>query len=206
MLADSLAARCTYEVRQIQSVLKYYSNYRKALYDNPESLRRRWIPRQLNISNASNAAAYTSNSKYKLNFQNPNKAAKKVQIVPDGFLGIWIDSTQVENVVHIYESNDLARRLAYESDPDCNETVWLCKRILGGERSKKELDSIDSPQFPGWSIYKQFKTVKLALNFGMGLDHFCHDAGIHKNTGREAFNLIHKACPAIRNLQNRGGS
>jgi hypothetical protein len=195
-------ARCTYEVRQIQSTLKYYKNYLTALGDNPDSLRRSWIPKQFSISNA-RSRRYTSNSKYGLNFQNPNKAAKKVQVVPDGWLGVWFDSTQVENVVHIYESEDRARRLSYEADPDWNEYVWLCNRILGGDRTKKELDSIPSPQFPGWSIYKQFKTIKLALNFGMGIDHFCHDSGVDKKTGREAFGLIHQACPAIKELQDR---
>lgn len=195
-------ARCTYEVRQIQAILKYYNNYLNALGDNADSLRRGWIPKQYSISNA-RSRRYTSNSKYKLNFQNPTKAAKKVQIVPDGWLGIWIDSTQVENVVHIYESQDRTRRKSYEADYNWNEYVWLCNRILGGNRSKAELDSIPSPQFPGWSIYKQFKTIKLALNFGMGLDHFCQDSGIDKRVGREAFDLIHKACPAIKALQNR---
>lgn len=195
-------ARCTYEVRQIQAVLKYYKNYLSALGDNPDSLRRGWIPKQYSISNA-RSRRYTSNSKYKLNFQNPNKAAKKVQKVPSGWLGVWIDATQVENVVHIYESDDWARRKAYEADANWNEYVWLCNRILGGERDKAELDSIPSPQFPGWSIYKQFKTIKLALNFGMGLDHFCHDSGVDKRTGKEAFELIHQACPAIKQLQNR---
>lgn len=195
-------ARCTYEVRQIQAVLKYYKNYLTALGDNADSLRRGWIPKQYSISNA-RSRRYTSNSKYKLNFQNPTKAAKKVQIVPDGWLGVWIDSTQVENVVHIYESADRARRRAYEADDNWNEYVWLCNRILGGNRSKKELDEIPSPQFPGWSIYKQFKTIKLALNFGMGVDHFCHDSGVDKKTGKEAFALINEACPAIKALQNR---
>lgn len=198
----SSVARCTFEVRQIQAVLKYYKNYLEALGDNPDGLKRSWIPKQYSISNA-RSRRYTSNSKYKLNFQNPSKKVKKVQIVPDGWLGVWIDATQVENVVHIYESKDMARRAAYEADPNWNEYVWLCNQILGGQRTKKELDEIPSPQFPGWSIYKQFKTIKLSLNFGMGIDHFCLDSGIDKRTGKEAFGLIHQACPAIKELQNR---
>lgn len=198
-------ARCAYEVRQINAVLKYYSNYLAALQDNPDSLRRSWIPKQYSISNA-RTRRYTSNSKYKLNFQNPTKAAKKVQLVPDGWLGVWIDSTQVENVVHIYESEDDARRKAYEEDTEWNEYVWLCNRILGGERTKKELDAIPSHQFPGWSIYKQFKTIKLALNFGMGVDRFCKETGIDRRSGRESFQLINQACPAIKDLQSRVAS
>jgi hypothetical protein len=195
-------ARCAFEIRQINAVLKYHRNYLAALRDNSDSLCRGWIPKQYSISNA-RSRRYTSNSKYKLNFQNPTDRVKSVQLVPDGWIGVWIDSTQVENVVHIYESRDTLRRAAYEADPDWNEYVWLCNQILGGDRSKKELDEIPSPQFPGWSIYKQFKTIKLSLNFGMGVDHFCTDTGVDKRTGREAFNYIHQACPAIKRLQDR---
>lgn len=199
-------ARCTYETRKVNSALKYYENYLAALQHPTSEVDRlrpkNWIPVQFSISNA-RTRRYTSNSKYKLNFQNPDKEAKKVQLVPPGFLGVWIDSTQVENVVHIYESDDLQRRKAYEADPDWNEYVWLCNRILGGSRSKKELDSIPSPQVPQWSIYKQFKTVKLALNFGMGVAKFCKSCGVDARTGKHMFGLVHDACPAIHGLQKR---
>lgn len=195
-------ARCTYEVRRVNSSLKYYENYLEALNHCKEHLHRGWIPIQVSISNA-RTRRYTSNSKYKLNFQNPDKEAKKVQLVPPGHVGVWIDSTQVENVVHIYESDDYLRRAAYEADPDWNEYVWLCNRILGGRRSKKELDSIPSPQVPHWSIYKQFKTIKLALNFGMGVAKFCKSCGVDERTGLHMFGLVHDACPAIHVLQRR---
>lgn len=194
--------RCAYEVRQINAVLKYYSNYQRALNHSAEHLRRQWIPRAYSIGSLKTRRTGSS-SQYKLNFQAVSKIVKKTHTVPDGWAGLWIDSTQVENVVHIYESNDRARRAAYEADENWNEYVWLCNQILGGNRSKKELDSIDSPQFPGWSIYKQFKTIKLALNFGMGVDTFCLKTGVDRRTGRESFNLIHQACPAIRILQDR---
>ena len=193
-------ARCTYEVRKINASLKYFENYNEALNANADSLTRNWIPKQFSISNA-RTRRYTSNSQYKLNFQNPNAEAKSVQVVPDGYLGVWIDSTQVENVVHIYESNDKARRRAYEADPKWNEYVWLCNQILGGNRGKEELDNIPSPQFPQWTIYKQFKTVKLALNFGMGLTTFCEKSGVDKAKGSEMFETVHEACPAIKELQ-----
>lgn len=201
---DSVA-RCTYEVRKVNSSLKYYDNYHEALHHCEEHLERGWIPVQLSISNA-RTRRYTSNSLYKLNFQNPDKEAKKVQLVPPGYLGVWIDSTQVENVVHIYESDDYLRREAYEADPDWNEYVWLCNRILGGNRGKSELDSIPSPQVPHWSIYKQFKTVKLALNFGMGIAKFCKSCGVDEDTGTDMFESVHEACPAIRRLQKRIGA
>lgn len=198
-------ARCTYEVRKRNSSLKYYENYLEALHHCEDHLSRGWIPIQLSISNA-RTRRYTSNSFYKLNFQNPDKEAKKVQLVPPGHLGVWIDSTQVENVVHIYESDDYLRREAYEADPWWNEYVWLCNRILGGDRTKEELDSIPSPQVPHWSIYKQFKTIKLALNFGMGIAHFCKSCGVDEETGRHMFELVHDACPAIHSLQRRVAS
>lgn len=198
---DSVA-RCTYEVRKVNSSLKYYENYFEALHHCEDHLQRHWIPIQLSISNA-RTRRYTSNSRYKLNFQNPDKEAKKVQLVPPGFVGGWIDSTQVENVVHIYESEDIQRREAYEADPDWNEYVWLCNRILGGNRDKKELDSIQSPQVPNWSVYKQFKTIKLALNFGMGIAKFCKSCGVDEQTGEHLFGLVHDACPAIHSLQRR---
>lgn len=194
--------RCTYEVRKINSELKYFENYVAALHDNSEHLSRCWIPVQFSISNA-RTRRYTSNSKYGLNFQNPTKEAKAVHVVPPGYLGVWIDSTQVENVVHIYESQDYVRRLDYESNEEWNEYVWLCNRILGGSRTKKELDSIPSPQMPHWSIYKQFKTAKLALNFGMGVAKFCKTTGLNENAGRKIFAMVHDACPAIHQLQDR---
>lgn len=195
-------ARCAWEIRQINAQLKYLVNYREALNHCPEHLSRGWIPMQESISNAG-TRRYTSNSMYKINFQNASKSAKKVQLVPPGFLGIWIDSTQVENVVHIYESDDLARRLAYTADPDWNEYVWIGNQVLGTNLTKKELDSMPSPQFPGWSLYKQFKTIKLALNFGMGVTTFCNKTGVDKRTGRKSFDMIYAACPAILGLQER---
>lgn len=197
-------ARCTWETRRINASLKYFENYLAALQDASNS-KPNWIPVSYSISNA-RTRRYTSSSMYGLNFQNANKEAKSVQIVPKGWLQVFIDSTQVENVVHIYESNDRARRRAYIADPNWNEYVWLCNQILGGERDKKELDSIQSPQIPNWSIYKQFKTVKLALNFGMGVTKFCTTAGIEHKVGKKMFDLIHDACPAIHRLQNRVSS
>ena len=199
-------ARCTYEVRKVNSSLKYFSNYLEALAHKQATVDQErpadWIPVQFSISNA-RTRRYTSNSFFKLNFQNSDSQAKKVQLVPPGFIGVWIDSTQVENAVHIYESKDSARRRAYEADENWNEYVWLCNQILGGSRGKKELDSIPSPQVPHWSIYKQFKTCKLALNFGMGVAKFCESCGVTEKVGRHMFELVHEACPAIKSLQKR---
>jgi len=192
-------ANSAYEIRKINGTLKYFENYLEATaIRNP-------IPVSVSISNA-RTRRYTSSSLYGINFQNPNEEAKKVHDVPEGWLGVWFDSTQIENIVHIYESEDDARRNSYESDPEWSEYVWLCNRILGGKpRTKKELDAIPSPQIPNWSIYKQFKTAKLALNFGMGVTKFCATTGVTKEDGYETFNAIHDACPAIRLLQNKVG-
>lgn len=195
-------ARCAYEVRKINSSLKYFENYLDALKHCQDHFDRGWIPLSLSISNA-RTRRYTSGSLYGLNFQNPNSAAKSVQLVPRGYLGVWIDSTQVENVVHIYESNDIARRKAYEADEEWNEYVWLANQILGGHRTKSELDAIPSPQVPNWTVYKQWKTIKLALNFGMGIKEFCSRSGISETVGRRLFEMVHEACPAIHGLQDK---
>ena len=197
-------ADAAYYVRGINAKLKYFKNYAKALEDttydgNGESS---WIPTAFSIS-AARTRRYTSSSMYGLNFQNPDKEAKKVQIVPAGWLGFWIDATQIENVVHIYESEDNIRRAAYESNEDWSEYVWLCNRILGTNKTKDELDSIPSPQMPNWSVYKQFKIAKLALNFGMGISKFCSTTGVSLKVGQTTFNDIHDACPAIRSLQEK---
>ena len=201
--AKNEVAEAAFYVRGINAKLKYFENYEKALgdttYNNGE---RDWIPTAFSIS-AARTRRYTSSSMYGLNFQNPDKEAKKVQIVPEGWLGFWIDATQIENVVHIYESEDNTRRAAYEADTDWSEYVWLCNRILGTNKTKDELDAIPSPQMPNWSVYKQFKTAKLALNFGMGISKFCSTTGVNLKVGQSTFNDIHDACPAIRSLQEK---
>jgi hypothetical protein len=197
--------RGLFEVRRINNTLSYYRNYLAALGDNPEHRRKGWIPKQYSLSGA-RTRRILSNSKYKLNFQNPNEAAKEVQVVPDGWLGWWIDATQVENVVHIYESGDSDRRESYEADAEWNEYVWLANVTLGTAYSKKELDDRERfpfPSAPHWSMYKGFKTVKLAGNFGMGATKYSKIRRIPESAGRQSFALLHRACPAIKQLQGR---
>jgi hypothetical protein len=197
--------RALFEVRRINNTASYYRNYEAALNHSADHSARGWIPKQYSISGA-RTRRILSNSKYKLNFQNPSEEAERVQVVPEGWLGGWIDATQIENVVHIYESGDTARRRAYEADPDWNEYVWLCNMALGGDRDKKELDSIPSPINPAWSVYKQFKTTKLAINFGMGVPKYCKTAKLPERAGRASYAQLHRVCPAIRALQNRVAS
>lgn len=197
--------RCLHEVRQINSASSYLRNYKEAL-DHPnfhdKDRPAGWIPKQYSLSMA-RTRRILSNSFYKINFQNPTDSAKEVQLVPPGWLGWWADATQVENVVHIYESGDTARREAYEADPDWNEYVWLCCQVLGVKKTKAELEDLTSPINALWSVYKQYKTVKLSMNFGMGVTKYCKTTKMPESAGRRSFMEVQKACPAIKGLQNR---
>lgn len=201
-------AQDMYRVREINGTVKYFKAYDRAITEGrsieiePGIFR---IPRSYSISNARTRRP-TSSSRFGINFQNSSEEAKTVHKVPDGELGVWIDATQIENVVHIYESEDNARRLAYEADEEWSEYVWLCNEILGGiPRSKSVLDSIPSNVNSNWSIYKQYKTAKLALNFGQGAKGHSKTTGLPLSAAYESFDKIHEACPAIRNLQTKVG-
>jgi hypothetical protein len=101
----------------------------------------------------------------------------------------------------MWKSKDLTRVKSYTSDPDWSEYVWLTNRVLGGNRSREELEAIASEANPSWSVYKQYKTCKLALNFGMGITKFSKTNRIEYGQAKEIFNAIHRACPAIKGLQ-----
>lgn len=200
--------RALYEVRKINNTLAYYRNYKAALEYSVEHSRRGWIPKQFSNSGA-RTRRILSNSFFKLNFQNPNDAAKEVQVVPSGFLGFWIDATQIENVVHIFESRDSERRKAYEADEEWNEYVWLCNKILNTKETKETLDDITLHHFPSnpsWTPYKGYKTIKLAINFGMGVVKYCKMRKISEQAGRHSFVQVLIACPAIKKLQQRVGN
>lgn len=196
-------ARATYLYRQLQGTIKFYENYLEAANEGRLQLCKiAHIPLSQSIS-AARTRRDISSSKYGINFQNPNELAKRAQKVPKGFLGVFFDATQVENVVHIYESEDVERRKTYESDPNWNEYVWLCNRILRSNKTKKDLEKIKSETVPNWSVYKLYKTIKLALNFGMGPKKFSQETGIDIELARLLFEEIHEACPAIHFLQNK---
>jgi len=206
---QSRLARLTYECRDAIKQLGYIDAYRRALLWEVRTPERRrayreqgygFIPKSYSLSGAKTRRILSS-SRWGINFQNQNHSSKAVQIVPAGWLGVWIDSTQIENVVHMWKSKDYERIRSYSQDPDWSEYVWLCNRILGGERSREELDKIVSPANPSWSIYKQFKTCKLALNFGMGVAKFSTTNRIDRDRSKEIFEAIHRACPAIKKLQ-----
>lgn len=158
------------------------------------------IPKSYYLSSA-RTRRFQSSSFFGINFQNQNKRSKVAQLVPRGWFGWWIDSTQIENVAHIYFSKDEHRRQSYEADSDWSEYVWLCNTILGGERTRKELEEIVSEVNPAWSVYKQFKTIKLALNFGMGPDKFAKHTNLPRWKAEKLFSEVHHACPAIKDLQ-----
>lgn len=203
-------ADCAFKIREANGTIKYFENYLNALEDETYVNLRgpNWIPVQFS-ANSARTLRFTSQSLYRLNFQNENEDAKAVQLVPPGFLGFWFDATQIENVVHIYESGDTARRKAYESDYNWNEYVWLCNQIYHKDEGKDYWDNKKtnlSPRIPSWTIYKETKTGKLAINFGMGVTKFCSTFGLDRDVGEEVFRYIHSACPAIRGLQQRVGS
>jgi len=195
----SSVALLGWQMKDNETLRKYVKNYLTAA---TETNMDGWIPAAYGISRAVTRRTL-SKSFYKINFQNSNEAIDAFKLIPAGYLGWFIDSTQVENVVHIYESQDIARRQAYEADEEWNEYVWLCNRIRGEEGDKKKWDSIKSKQVPHWSIYKLYKTVKLALNFGMGIKKFCMTLGLDYATGKSIFGDIHQACTAIKFLQNK---
>lgn len=195
----SSVALLAWQMKDNENVRKYVKNYHAAAVGTGQG---NWIPSAYSISRATTRRTL-SKSFYKINFQNSTETIDSFKLIPPGYLGWYIDSTQVENVVHIYESNDIARRASYEAESEWNEYVWLCNRVLGTNKSKKELDSIKSKQVPHWSVYKLYKTVKLALNFGMGIKKFCATLNIPYEVGKAIFEDIHRACPAIRYLQRK---
>jgi hypothetical protein len=204
-------ADCAFNIRSANGTAKYFENYLHALEDttyNDSDLYQyspNWIPIQLSISGA-NTRRFTSQSFFRLNFQNPNSAAKAVQLVRQGSLGFWFDATQIENVIHIYESKDEARRASYEADKNWNEYVWLCNQMYGKNKPKAYWDDDVkrlSPRIPNWTIYKEAKTGKLAINFGMGITKFGILFGLDRDVAEETFNTIHRASPAIKQLQGR---
>lgn len=157
------------------------------------------IPKGYTGSSAS-TRRFRSSSFFGINFQNQNKRTKIVELVPPGWLGLWVDSRQIENVVHIFKSEDQVRRAAYEADPDWNEYVWLSNEVQGTNYSRKELESIPAPTDPNVSVYKAYKQIKLALNFGMGVNKFAKRTGLTVKVAAKEFDRVHKACPAIRHL------
>lgn len=194
----SSVAMLAWQMKDNENLRKYVKNYHTAALGTNLS---GWIPSSYSISRASTRRTL-SKSFFKINFQNSTEAIDGFKLIPPGYLGWFIDSTQVENVVHIYESSDIARRQAYEADVNWNEYVWLCNRINGRNENKEYWDGIKSKQISHWSIYKLYKTIKLALNFGMGIKKFCKTLGIPYEVGKALFNDIHRACPAIRLLQD----
>lgn len=198
-------AEAMFQVRRLNNAMSYYRNYLDALNHDERGRTEGWIPKQYSLSRA-RTRRILSDSMYKINFQNPSAEAKAVQVVPPGWLGVWIDATQIENVVHIYESDDHVRRADYESTKDWSEYVWLCNKILGTDLTKRELDDIKrfpAPSNPTWSVYKLYKTIKLALNFGMGVDKFRKHTSTDALSARSAFDTVHRACPAIKRLQDK---
>ncbi len=202
--SESKIAQIAYDIRKATKAKSYYENMLSALNDPTfeKTQTQNWIPTQFSVSNA-RTRRFTSSSKHKLNFQNQTEETTQVQIVPQDELFVKIDLSQIENIVHIFFSNDVERRRAYERDPEWSEYVWLANRILGTNLTKDELDAIPSKQVPHWSEYKLYKSGKLGMNFGMGVDLFAEMFALSPSIAHETFEEIHLACPAIRYLQEK---
>lgn len=207
----SRLARLCFEIRGNIKQIGYLRAFRRAaLYELARLQNRRIyrkqgcikIPKSYSLSTA-RTRRFTSSSRYGINFQNQDKFSKQIELNPPGWVTFSIDLTQIENVVHIFESNDTARRRAYEADPNYNEYVWIGNVVLGTKMTKEEMDAIQSPVNNKWSVYKQFKTTKLAMNFGMGPQLFAEKNGLSHAEAKRLFETIHRACPAIRSLQRR---
>jgi hypothetical protein len=203
----SRLARIAFEIRSNGKQLGYLRAFHRAAewqlqgrIRNPGEYIK--IPKSYSLSGA-RTRRFTSSSYWGINFQNEDKAAKSIELVPRGWITIFIDETQIENVFHIFASNDTRRRVAYEADTDYNEYVWIGNQVLGTNYTKEQMDAIPSSVNPAWSMYKQFKTTKLALNFGMGINLFAENNGLSLSQAKRLFEVIHNACPAIRNLQRR---
>jgi 3'-5' exonuclease len=205
----SRIARICFEIRSNNKQLGYLRAFHRAAKYELESEDNRRIyserkcikiPKSYSLSGA-RTRRFTSSSRFGINFQNEDKATKSIELIPPGWLGCFIDETQIENVFHIYASKDLARRKAYEGDTNYNEYVWLANQILDTNYTREELDKIPSSVNPSWSVYKQYKTCKLAMNFGMGVSRFAATNGLSPWNAKKIFEDIHEACPAIRLLQ-----
>lgn len=195
----SSVAMLAWQMKDNENLRKYVKNYYTAAIETNAN---GWIPSAYGISRAITRRTL-SKSYYKINFQNSTEEIDQFKLIPKGMLGWFIDSTQIENVVHIYESEDYERRKAYEADENWNEYVWLANQVLGTSKDKKELDSIPSKRIGHWSVYKEYKTAKLSLNFGQGARAFSQKLGLDISAGKAIFNEIHCACPAIKRLQDK---
>lgn len=216
LLDTSPVARAVRELRKVKSDSNFLGHFISAADDYSIFARDKfigkpanWIPVQVSQSTA-RTRRFTSSSMHKINWQNLDKNAKSVIVPPEGYIWWGIDLSQIENIVHIFYSKDEARRVAYEADPDWNEYVWLCNQILGENYSKIDLEGdaktgkkgMQSKEIPGWTVYKQYKTGKLGMNFGMGVRLFCETFGLETEIGKSTFSTIHAACPAIKRLQD----
>lgn len=141
---------------------------------------------------------FISGSKFGINFQNINEVAKQGIAVPLGWIEGQVDLTAIEEVIHIYYTRDETRRALYESDESYSSYVELCNAFYGKKKSKAEWDIPKFPANPAWSIYKAFKTAKLAANFGMGSRKFSKTHRCTLEAANEILGALHTAQPAIK--------
>lgn len=197
-------AKLVYEAREIQAVKGFMENFLDAAGEGrPYSTRPELvcIPTAFSQS-AARSRRFISGSHFGINFQNISQKAKEAIAVPPGWIECQIDLTAIEEVIHIFYSNDRTRRELYETDENYSSYVTLCNLFYGDTKTKDEWDNIQFEANPVWSTYKAFKTAKLAANFSMGARKFSKTHRCPIEVATEILGALHKAQPAIKQLNN----
>lgn len=133
-------------------------------------------------------------SNVKLNWQNLPEQMMRAILVPKGMAGWYFDYKGIENVLHIFFSEDKARRKAYEDDEDWSEYLWLSEKIMGKRITKEH------PR------YKGIKSTKLGMNYGLGWRKYASMNGLSLEEAKASFDQVSAACPAIKLLQDKVAS
>lgn len=195
-------AQLVYEAREIQAVKGFMSNFLEAAAvgrPHPKCESLVCIPTAFSQSLA-RSRRFISGSCFGINFQNLSQKAKEGIGVPPGWLEAQIDLTAIEEVIHIFYSNDDRRRRLYEADEKYSSYVALCNTYYAEQRTKDEWDSVEFEPNPTWSKYKAFKTAKLAANFSMGARRFAKTHKCPLEVAEAILGALHQAQPAIKQL------
>lgn len=194
-------AQLVYEAREIQAVKGFMENFLEAAkvgkpYPSSNLV---CIPTAFSQS-AARSRRFISGSFFGINFQNLSQKAKEGIGVPPGWIECQIDLTAIEEVIHIFYSDDTTRRKLYEADEKYSSYVTLCNLFHGTTKTKDEWDNIQFDANPVWSIYKAFKTAKLAANFSMGARKFAATHRCSLEVAQSILSSLHEAQPAIKQL------
>lgn len=169
----------------------------KKYYDNILVARKYWKSNNicLRIRQSEASTRRFTSSGYgpvKINAQNFSESSKSCFSVPKGYVGVFIDYSQIENIIHILYSLDRERWELWESDPKWNEYIWLAEKITGRKITDKK-----DPE------YRLYKSMKLGINYGEGEKKFARETGIDEHIVRRKYADIHRVQPAIRSLSHK---